>query len=116
MQNEQHHSLHCRGAELARDLGGDTAVFAACDVSKEEDVIAAVQAAVKAFDGFDIAINNAGQQWRGELGVAVGLHSSAGLRSPVLHSAVRLHIELPGALAMNSSAAQAWAASRGGRG
>lgn len=46
-------------AALVAD-GGRSAIFVSCDVSKAGEVEAMVSAAVKAFGGFDIALNNAG--------------------------------------------------------
>ena len=46
---------------VARDIGGrDVALGVACDVTDAEQVVAAMQAAVLAYGGIDIVVNNAG--------------------------------------------------------
>ncbi|MFL2937446.1 MAG: 3-hydroxyacyl-CoA dehydrogenase [Myxococcota bacterium] len=47
------------GAEVARDIGGDT-LFIETDVSSEEQVSAAVKQAAEAFGGIQVAVNCAG--------------------------------------------------------
>lgn len=47
------------GAEVARDIGGDT-LFLEADVSDEDEVAAALQRATEAFGGLRIAVNCAG--------------------------------------------------------
>ncbi|HIY65655.1 MAG TPA: bifunctional aldolase/short-chain dehydrogenase [Candidatus Agrococcus pullicola] len=50
-----------KSAAAAAELGGpDVAVGVACDVTSEADVRAAVDAAVLAFGGLDLVVNNAG--------------------------------------------------------
>lgn len=46
--------------KLAAAIGADKALGQECDVSREEDVERAVQAAVERFGGLDIMVNNAG--------------------------------------------------------
>jgi NAD(P)-dependent dehydrogenase (short-subunit alcohol dehydrogenase family) len=46
-------------AALAREAGGD-ALFRRTDVSRREDCVGMVEAAVKAYGGLDVAFNNAG--------------------------------------------------------
>ena len=50
-----------RAAKESRDAGG-TALFAHCDVSKEDDIIAAIAQVRREWDGFDFIHNNAGIQ------------------------------------------------------
>jgi len=54
--------LNAESAEaVARELGGpDTAISVVCDVTDEDQVTAAVSAAVLAFGGVDLVVNNAG--------------------------------------------------------
>src|SRR5262245_31089988 len=49
------------GEKLAAEIraGGGRAVFVRCDVSKEEDVVAAVKRAVDEFGALHLAFNNA---------------------------------------------------------
>lgn len=47
------------GEILAKELG-DSAIFARCDVTREEDVASAVDTAVSAFGGLDVFYANAG--------------------------------------------------------
>jgi NAD(P)-dependent dehydrogenase (short-subunit alcohol dehydrogenase family) len=48
------------GKALAADLGADDAVYVHCDVSREEDIAAAVDTAVSTFGGLDVFYANAG--------------------------------------------------------
>ena len=50
-----------RGEKVVKDLegGGHQAIYAKCDVSKTDEVKAMVRAAVDAFGGIDILVNNA---------------------------------------------------------
>jgi len=48
-----------RGEALAKELGGDV-IFANADVTKEEDVQAAINKAINAFGGINVLINCAG--------------------------------------------------------
>ncbi len=48
------------GKALAEELGASTALFAACDVTSEEQVAAAVAAVVARFGTVDVLVNNAG--------------------------------------------------------
>lgn len=48
-----------RGTALAEELG-DAVVFTRCDVTREEDVAAAVDLAVTRFGALDVMVNNAG--------------------------------------------------------
>jgi NAD(P)-dependent dehydrogenase (short-subunit alcohol dehydrogenase family) len=50
-----------RAAQEIRDAGG-TALFQQCDVSKEDDIIAAIARVRREWDGFDFIHNNAGIQ------------------------------------------------------
>ena len=52
------------GARAAAAAISNSAVAVACDVSRREDVNAAVKAAVDAFGGIDILVNNAGMSHR----------------------------------------------------
>jgi len=56
--------LHQEKLDAARaSLGGDAAArvaTAVCDVSREEQVVAAVDATIRQFGGWDIVVNNAG--------------------------------------------------------
>ncbi len=52
--------LNEEGAKTVAAELGDAAVAIRCDVSKAEDVQAAVEATVKAFGSLDIVVNNAG--------------------------------------------------------
>jgi 3alpha(or 20beta)-hydroxysteroid dehydrogenase len=47
------------GARLATEIGGDRARYVHCDVSREDDVRSAIDAAAAAFGGVDIMYNNA---------------------------------------------------------
>ncbi|GAB4820213.1 hypothetical protein N2152v2_007259 [Parachlorella kessleri] len=49
-----------KGSSLATELGSEQALFVPCDVTKEADVAAAVQAAVDRFGGLHVMLNNAG--------------------------------------------------------
>jgi NAD(P)-dependent dehydrogenase (short-subunit alcohol dehydrogenase family) len=68
-------------AAAIRDAGGE-AIFARCDVSREADVRAMTEAAVRAFGGVDVLVNNAAvfvlkgveatpEEWQRSLGVNV---------------------------------------------
>src|ERR1035437_444824 len=48
-----------RGEALAKELGGNV-IFANADVTKEEDVQAAINKAINAFGGINVLINCAG--------------------------------------------------------
>lgn len=48
------------GQAVVDALGGDSAVFVRCDVSKDADVAALVRAAVERFGRLDVMVNNAG--------------------------------------------------------
>jgi NAD(P)-dependent dehydrogenase (short-subunit alcohol dehydrogenase family) len=53
------------GSAVASEIG-EAARFQKCDVSREEEVEAAIKAAIDAFGGLDIMVNNAGvanQEW-----------------------------------------------------
>jgi len=52
--------LNGDGAREVADTLGDAAIAVTCDVSKKDDVAAMVRAAVDAFGGIDIMVNNAG--------------------------------------------------------
>ena len=54
-----------RAAEVAADIGA-TAISVAADVSRKADVDAMVEAAVAAFGGLDIVVNNAGTTHRNQ--------------------------------------------------
>ncbi|MCB0555523.1 MAG: SDR family NAD(P)-dependent oxidoreductase, partial [Phaeodactylibacter sp.] len=49
------------GGQLVEELGPGS-LFVQCDVSKEAQVIAAMEKAVSAFGGIDVLVNNAGIQ------------------------------------------------------
>jgi NAD(P)-dependent dehydrogenase (short-subunit alcohol dehydrogenase family) len=53
---------HSSGEQVAKELG-DRARFAATDVTSEQEVRAAIDAAVEAFGGLHIAVNCAGIAW-----------------------------------------------------
>ncbi|WP_036168163.1 SDR family NAD(P)-dependent oxidoreductase [Massilia sp. 9096] len=57
-----HHQdkLDAVSAELVKEFDAQRIATVECDVSKEDQVIAAVQATQKRFDGWDIMVNNAG--------------------------------------------------------
>src|SRR6516164_3483837 len=83
------------GAQVAAEikkLGGDAA-FVRADVAKDADVKAMVDFAVEKFGRLDIAINNAGVEWKGPLDQA----SEAEYRRifDVYTSSVAGHIGLP---------------------
>ena len=83
------------GAQVAAEikkLGGDAA-FVRADVAKDADVKAMVDFAVEKFGRLDIAINNAGVEWKGPLDQA----SEAEYRRifDVNTSSVAGHIGLP---------------------
>src|SRR6266571_5733311 len=48
------------GKLLAEQLGGERALFAACDVTREEQVAAAVATTAERFERVDVLVNNAG--------------------------------------------------------
>lgn len=54
------------GERVAQEIraGGDAAIFFKADVSRDADVAAMVQAALNAFGGLDIVVNNAGTTHR----------------------------------------------------
>lgn len=74
-------SLDKAQAELAQDAPKERIATCVCDVAKEEQVVAAVDATIKRFGHWDIAVNNAGlmefkkleeqtmDDWRGVLDV-----------------------------------------------
>lgn len=79
------------GAATAADLG-PAALFVACDVTRREDLEAAVAAATGAWGGIDILLNNAGIAVRGDI---LGIEEEAldrvlaiNLRAPVIASQI----------------------------
>jgi NAD(P)-dependent dehydrogenase (short-subunit alcohol dehydrogenase family) len=74
--------------ELIRDAGGE-AVFAQCDVSKEDEVRAMVDACVNTYGRLDYAFNNAGI---GPDGVRVPLGSIVDLPSEVWHRTIDINL------------------------
>jgi 3-oxoacyl-[acyl-carrier protein] reductase len=58
--------IHEEGARAAAEDIGEAAIATVCDVSRREDIDAAVKAATDAFGGVDIVINNAGWTHRNQ--------------------------------------------------